>query len=132
MDQAGRNIDFVVDDDTSDVQMEASLFCNTHMPAADAQECVDHLEHLVETHRGVRRQAQANLPGLSFTVRSPTSSFLRFVHEEGANPGDEAAAFCAEHFTEVSEEECVEEMLRNMQKAYEEATQKSERKKSEL
>ena len=31
----------------------------------------------------------------------PEGALLRFTHEEGGDPADEARLFCAEHFSEV-------------------------------
>ena len=134
VDQAGHTLDFVVDD-SSDILLEAEHFCKTiaevwkksvYVDQHTQEQCEAHLIHSVKTQRDARQKAQDSLPGLSFTVTRGDGEQLRFVHEEGANPADEAAAFCAEHFAEVAQEACVESMLRNAQKAYEEVTRKSE------
>ena len=71
---------------------------------------------------GERMAAQNDLPGLSFTVRNQAGEELRFTHEEGASPADEARSFCADHFESVPQSACVEQMLRSAQRALEEAT----------
>ena len=125
VDQAGKSIYFVTDA-TSDVAAEAARFCRAHLPGTELTECADKLAMQVETVRQLRLENQQALPGLSFTVRNPDGELLQFVHEEGANPLDEASEFCRLHFARVSEDECVQAMLQNAQKALEEALQKEE------
>ena len=61
----------------------------------------------------------------------PEGALLRFTHEEGGDPADEARLFCAEHFSEVPESACVEHMMRAAQAALEEATAKQAQAPSE-
>ena len=125
VDRAGKQIYFVTDSD-SNVALEAARFCAAHFKKrVDLEECASKLEDQVDTIRKLRREAQNNLPGISFTVANRLGKSLKFVHEEGANPGDEARAFCAEHFAEVPESECVDAMLQNAKKALDEATSRT-------
>ena len=121
VDQSGKSIYFVTNE-ASDVELEAARFCRAHLSGMDEHECTQQLVTQASTLRGVREEAQQSLPGLSFTVRNPKGQELTFVHEQGANPADEAAAFCSEHFRGVPTPQCVEAMLKNAQMALQEAT----------
>jgi len=121
VDQSGKQIYFVVDGQ-SNVPMESAKFCSAHLPMVDPDECASQLSSKVAETRDSQFEAQNLLPGLSFSVRNHEGETIRFVHQEGVNPALEMRAFCAEHFEQVPEGECVEVMLRNAQMALEEAT----------
>lgn len=117
VDQAGTSIYFAVSAN-DDVAIAAVRFCSTHLPATDQEECAQQLVSQVSIMNGLRDEAQQALPGISFVVRSPTGAELRFVHKEGANPNVEAQSFCRVHYKSVPSGECVEAMLKNMQRAF--------------
>lgn len=125
VDQVGKSIYFVTDA-SSNVAAEAARFCRAHLPATELSECAEQLVAQVETVRQLRLETQQNLPGLSLSVRSPEGEELRFVHEEGANPLEEAEDFCRRHFARVSVSKCIQAMMRNAQMALEEARKKEE------
>lgn len=125
VDQKGKSIYFVTDAD-SNVLQEAVQFCMAHLPGMPQEDCASKLVEQVATVRSLREEAQAKIPGITFTVRDLQGQEHRFVHDEGANPRHEARAFCQLHFATVSEPECVEAMLSNAQKALEEVGQKAE------
>ena len=95
---------------------------HTHTGQECAQNLVAEATAMRKKAADERLAAQNDLPGLSFTVRNQAGDELRFTHEEGANPADEARAFCAEHFEAVPPSACVEQMLRSAQRSLEEAT----------
>merc|ERR1711968_313146 len=125
VDQQGKSIYFVTDED-SDVLAEANRFCSAHLPTVDADECAANLYSQVAILRKERAEAQFALPGLTFTVNNANGETVRFVHEEGANPADEARAFCQEHFPSAPESDCVEAMLQNAKRALDEIQSKQE------
>ena len=43
----------------------------------------------------------AYVPRAVVITPGPEGALLRFTHEEGGDPADEARLFCAEHFSEV-------------------------------
>lgn len=124
VDQSGKMMYFVVEDH-SNIYAAAVRFCAAHLPSLDAAECVQNLVAEVtaiqEKAASEREAAQSSLPGLSFSVQNEAGEELRFTHEEGANPADEAREFCALHFESVPESACVESMLQSAQRALEEA-----------
>ena len=120
VDQRGTTIPFVTNAG-DDVLQEAALFCSKHLSGTDLKECTQQLAAQVSTVRGLRTEAQASLPGLSFTVRNHEGKEVRFSHEQGANPAVEAEAFCELHFSGVPLHDCVEAMLKNAEMALKEA-----------
>ena len=73
-----------------------------------------------ETLARLRLRAQKDLPGISFMVGTPEGE-VRFDHESGENPINEAGAFCKRYFQDTPRSKCVEAMLVNAEKAMEEA-----------
>lgn len=121
VDQQGTTIPFVTDAD-DDVLLEAKNFCTKHLSGVpDLEECAQSLAAQVKTVRDLRVEAQNSLPGLSFNVRNDAGEEVRFSHEEGANPAEEAEAFCIVHYSAVPLNDCVQAMLQNAQMALEEA-----------
>ena len=133
VDQQGKTIYFVTDA-TSDVMAEAGTFCGAHLPNAPLAECVEKLVEQVATVRKLRHDATLSLPGITFTVNKANGVAVKFVHEEGANPADEAREFCQLHFPGADEGKCVEAMLQNAAKALDEvnARYSKEASKKEL
>ena len=119
VDQSGKTIYFVTDAD-SDIEEEAARFCAAHLRTVNQDECVGNLVAQVGSIRKARQEAAHELPGLTFTVNNHAGETITFVHEEGADPAAEAKVFCAEHFSQVAESDCVEAMLRNAARALEE------------
>ena len=120
VDQQGSTVAFVTDGN-GDVQQEAANFCSRHLSGTDQAECTSMLMQQVATMQKLRLEAQESLPGISFTVQTPEGQQRRFTHEEGANPAEEADAFCELHFSKVPRSDCVEAMLKNAQTALDEA-----------
>jgi CYTH domain-containing protein len=125
VDQQGKTINFVINEQ-SHVELEARRFCSAHLPGMDEDECLKALLSQVETVRKVRHESQMQLPGIKFDVQNFRGDKVTFMHEEGANPNTEAREFCQLHFAGVPEDECVEAMLQNAQRALEEIKQKHE------
>ena len=116
----GTTIDFRAGDssdtDTEKLFRNAALFCEAHLHEAPEEfvACAQKLVEQVKQIRETRTKAMELLPGLSFTVSDEFGHQIKFVHEEGANPFDEAKAFCLEHFPHAKPlEKCVDTMLRN-------------------
>ena len=125
VDQQGKTIQFVVFAD-SNVMLEASKFCHAHLGGMDAEECQDLLIKQVEHIRSARQESQYALPGIKFSVQTNSGKTVQFVHEEGANPSEEARDFCQIHFPKAPEDQCVETMISHAQKALEEIQEKIE------
>ena len=123
VDQAGKTIYFVTDAD-SNVPLEAVRFCATHLPTVTSEECANNLVEQVTTVRSLRAEAQQQLPGISFTLKNSQGESLRFVHEEGADPAEEARTFCEAHFDAVPQSDCVEHMLKSAARALDEINAK--------
>ena len=119
VDQQGTTKYFATDA-SSDVYFEARKFCETHLHTINTEECVNNLVNQVTILHKERLEAMTALPGITFTVNDANGNTIRFVHEEGANPQDEARAFCLDHFANVPEHECIEAMLENAKRALEE------------
>lgn len=119
VDQQGKTIYFVTHA-ASDVAADALTFCSAHLPTLDAADCASNLEGQVALLRKERAAAAAQLPGLSFTVNNAAGETIKFVHEEGASPADEARHFCREHFEDVDESSCIDAMLQNAKRALDE------------
>ena len=104
VDQSGKTL-YLVTTESSDVLLEALRFCAAHLPSLELDECARNLaaeEAAMRAKSAVDRDtAQSSLPGLSFTVQSPEGELLRFTHEEGANPADEARAFPAQYHADL-------------------------------
>ena len=76
----------------------------------------------------MRTEAQDSLPGLSFTVRNDAGDEVRFSHEEGTNPAEEAELFCELHFSAVPLHDCVQAMLQNAEAALQDVLQEAKAK----
>ena len=104
VDQSGKTL-YLVTTESSDVLLEALRFCAAHLPSLELDECARNLaaeEAAMRAKSAVDRDtAQSSLPGLSFTVQSPEGELLRFTHEEGANPADEARPFPAQYHADL-------------------------------
>ena len=124
VDQKGKQIYFVTNAD-SDVLEEALEFCHAHLPTVDAVSCAEQLESQVALLREERKKAAQRLPGLKFTVNNAAGETIQFIHEEGADPADEARHFCREHFEGVDESQCIEAMLENAKRALDEINARS-------
>ena len=120
VDKSGKTMYFVTNSD-SNVQAEALRFCLVYLPANSKDECVKNLVEQVSILREARSAAQENLPGISFSIQNAYGDIIRFTHEQGENPKDEAAAFCAEHFPDAPTVKCTQAMLENAAKALDEA-----------
>ena len=99
-------------DASSNVPLEAARFCAAHLSGMPSEECVGSLVEQVETIRKLRRETQDALPGITFTVRNAEGQDIRFVHDAGANPRDEAYVFCEQHFAAVPIDDCIEAVRR--------------------
>ena len=126
VDQNGKQIFFTTNAE-SDVAAEARKFCSVHLPSVDMDECLPNLMEQVRIIREQREQAQKSLPGLSFTVNNARGETIKFIHEEGADAALEAKLFCAEHFPEAPERDCVEHMLKGAARALDEINDKLSR-----
>ena len=119
VDQQGKTKYFVTDSE-SVVPNEARQFCAAHLPGMPQSECVDRLVEQVSAIRKMRSEAQQSLPGITFTVNNAQGVAVKFIHEEGNDPSEEARDFCAEHFPNAPMDQCVEAMLANAGKALDE------------
>ena len=118
--QDGTQIDFV-HVDGGDAAREAIEFCARHMPTVDAATCATGIVEQLAEYAEARTKSRAALPGLSFQVANAAGEKVEFSHAEGADPAEEARLFCGVHFAASDPGSCVEAMLLNMQRAYEEA-----------
>ena len=123
VDQQGKTIHFVTSAD-SDVAAEARRFCIAHMRTVNTEECTAQLVSQVDLLREERLKAQLSIPGLSFTVNNHAGEAIQFAHEEGANPADEARHFCSLHFPDAPESDCVDAMLKNAMRAFDDIREK--------
>lgn len=119
VDQQGTTIQFTVAGDT-DGYYEALEFCAAHLKTLDTDKCAHSLLNKVSILRKQRIEAIQELPGITFTVNDAKGNTLRFIHNEGANPANEAKAFCLDHFANVPERECVDAMMQNAKRALDE------------
>ena len=92
-----------------------------HMPTVDAATCATGIVEQLAEYAEARTKSRAALPGLSFQVANAAGEKVEFSHAEGADPAEEARLFCGAHFAASDPGSCVEAMLLNMQRAYEEA-----------
>lgn len=130
VDQAGRTVDFASAAD-ADVAAEAAAFCVEHLPMAPRDECATNLVEQVRILRGVRAKAAGTLPGLSFNVQDENGQQVKFTHVEGQNPAEEVHEFCEAHFPSIDSDSCAEAMLKNAQKALDEANAEHEARQAE-
>ncbi len=118
--QDGTIVHYLYDPEHDDIAASVINFCQTHLPSMNIEECSKSLLHQVQKFEKLKEESREALPSITFSVQAGQDK-VRFAHVRGNDPAIEAASFCNLHFPESASTLCIDEMLKNMERALQEA-----------